>query len=447
MKALKALCLCALWTVILVCACNKPTPEPTPDPSIEIVTPATVDVASGGQTATISFTANNPWTVTSSDDWCKVSPASGAASDKAATVTVTLDPNESFDPRNATVTIKAGGIEKTVTITQAAAEMTADYIIFLYLVISGEESVNGEEHALDGDIPYDGGDFEIWIASNMIPADTDFINKRISFSTRGDCSEWVMHTGKQRHVRDDIYAIEIHVSGNSSQSPRTGHVEIGNIALNAGVEVTITQEGGPAIVPPQAVDLGLKVIWADRNLGADSPSDYGNYYAWGETEPKDFYDWSNYKWATGSKYSITKYNTNSSYGNVDNVKQLLPEDDAAAAATNGVWRMPTREELQNLLSSCIWEKTTIKTEDGDVFGYTVKSATTDNSIFLPAAGCIIGSEPNKHNQYGLYPSSEICTGGSYKDDYCWYLFFQSGEKIIYGDSRARGWAIRPVKDK
>ena len=441
MKSLKALCLCTLWTVILVCACNKPTPEPI----IEIATPTTVDVASGSQTATISFTANNPWTATSSNGWCKVSPASGAASDKAATVTVTLDPNEAFEPRTATVTIKAGGIEKTVTITQAAAEKPADYIKFLYLAISGEEN------ALDGDIPYEGGDFEIRIASNMIPADTDFINKRISVSTRGGCSEWVMPTGKQRHVRDDIYAIEIHVSGNSSQSPRTGKVEIGNVALNAGVEVTLTQEGGPAITPLQAVDLGLKVIWADRNLGAESPSDFGNYYAWGETEPKDFYDWSNYKWATGSKFSLTKYNTRSECGTVDNSTRLLKEDDAAAAATDGVWRMPTREELQNLLSSCVWEKTTIKTEDGDVFGYTVKSATTDNSIFLPAAGCIAGTTPNKANEYGLYPSSDVCTAENnrygYKDDYCWYLFFQSGEKIIYGDSRARGWAIRPVKDK
>ena len=105
--------------------------------------------------------------------------------------------------------------------------------------------------------------------------------------------------------------------------------------------------------------------------------------------------------------------------------------------------MPTREDLEELLSSCTWETTT----NGDVFGYTVKSKTNDKSIFLPAAGCIADSTPNKANEYGLYPSSEICTVGSYNVDYCWYLFFQSGEKVIYGDSRARGWAIRPVKDK
>ena len=201
----------------------------------------------------------------------------------------------------------------------------------------------------------------------------------------------------------------------------------------------------------EAVDLGLKVIWADRNLGADSPSDFGDYFAWGETATKTSFDWSNYKWANGSKSSLTKYNTRSECGSVDNKTRLLKEDDAASAATKGVWRMPTREDLEELLSSCTWEKTTLKTESGDVFGYTVKSKTNDKSIFLPAAGCMADSTPNKANEYGLYPSSDVCTaennGYGYMDDYCWYLFFQSGEKIIYGDSRARGWAIRPVKDK
>ena len=90
-------------------------------------------------------------------------------------------------------------------------------------------------------------------------------------------------------------------------------------------------------------------------------------------------------------------------------------------------------------------------DGGEIFGYQVCSRINDDVIFLPAAGCILGTEPNKRGEYGLYPTSDICTAENnrygYKDYYNWYFFFQSGERIIYGDSRARGWTIRPVKNK
>ncbi|MCI7430492.1 MAG: hypothetical protein MSS84_06410, partial [Bacteroidales bacterium] len=68
------------------------------------------------------------------------------------------------------------------------------------------------------------------------------------------------------------------------------------------------------------VDLGLPsgTKWATCNVGASTPEEYGNYYAWGETTPKAYYDWSTYKWCNGSKTTLTKYNTSSSYGTVDN---------------------------------------------------------------------------------------------------------------------------------
>ena len=215
---------------------------------------------------------------------------------------------------------------------------------------------------------------------------------------------------------------------------------------------TPTPEPTPEIFTLQAVDLGVSVLWADRNLGAADVADLGNFYAWGETEPKDNYDWSTYKWANGSQSSITKYNTRSEYGSVDDIFRLMPEDDAAVVATDGVWRMPTRAEFEELLNNCQWEKSKKTTSDGvEIFGYQVTGNSGGNVIFLPAAGCIIGTEPNKRGEYGLYPTSDLCTAENnyygYGDYYCWYFFFQSGERIIYGDSRARGWTIRPVKSK
>ena len=81
------------------------------------------------------------------------------------------------------------------------------------------------------------------------------------------------------------------------------------------------------------VDLGLPsgTKWATCNVGATKPEEYGNYYAWGETETKTTYNWSTYKWCNGSAETQTKYCTNSDYGTVDNKTVLDLEDDAARA--------------------------------------------------------------------------------------------------------------------
>lgn len=97
-------------------------------------------------------------------------------------------------------------------------------------------------------------------------------------------------------------------------------------------------------VEGEAVDPGLSVRWASWNLGASSPEDYGNYFAWGETEPKWDYSWSTYKWCNGSELFITKYCIDNSYwagvGSKDNKKTLDAEDDAAHVKWGGNRRIP-----------------------------------------------------------------------------------------------------------
>ena len=98
------------------------------------------------------------------------------------------------------------------------------------------------------------------------------------------------------------------------------------------------------------VDLGLPsgTLCADRNVGADSPEVYGDYFAWGETTTKSIYDWSTYKWFRGDDNTMTKYCTNSNYGTVDNKTVLDLEDDAAYVNMGKDWRMPTYDELKEL---------------------------------------------------------------------------------------------------
>ena len=139
---------------------------------------------------------------------------------------------------------------------------------------------------------------------------------------------------------------------------------------------------------PEYVDLGLSVKWATFNVGATSPEDYGDYFAWGDTEPKENYNWATYKWCEGTDKTMTKYCSDSNYGNngfTDNKMELDLSDDAAHANWGGNWRMPTDAELTELREQCTWTWTT---QDG-VNGYKVTSKTsgyTDKSIFLPAAG-------------------------------------------------------------
>lgn len=134
------------------------------------------------------------------------------------------------------------------------------------------------------------------------------------------------------------------------------------------------------------VDLGLPsgLKWATCNVGATIPEEYGDYFAWGEVEPKEGYYWSTYKYCAGSSSTMTKYCTQSDYGKdgfTDNNTVLDPEDDAATANWGGAWRMPTEAEQDELRNICTWTWTT----QNGVNGYKV-TGHNGNSIFLPAAG-------------------------------------------------------------
>ena len=188
------------------------------------------------------------------------------------------------------------------------------------------------------------------------------------------------------------------------------------------------------------VDLGLSVKWATCNVGATKPEEYGDYFAWGETQPKSYYDWSNYKWCNGSDDTQTKYCTNSSYGIVDHKTVLEAADDAATVNWGGSWRMPTKAEQNELRTECTWTWTT---ENG-LNGYRItsnKAGYTDKSIFLPAAGARYCSDLLNAGSYGFYWSSSLRTDYPYNAE--GWCFLSDYKDLIY-DSRNYGRSVRPV---
>lgn len=194
------------------------------------------------------------------------------------------------------------------------------------------------------------------------------------------------------------------------------------------------------------VDLGLPsgTKWATMNVGAESPEDYGDYFAWGETEPKETYYWSTYKWCNGSSDTQTKYCTSSSHGTVDNKTILDLSDDAAYVNWGSSWRMPTKAEYDELINTSY--TTWIWTTQNGVKGYKVTSKINGNSIFLPAAGYREDSSLYVAGSYGFYWSSSLNTYDSY---YAYYLSFDSSgvRSTSYGGYRSYGLSVRPVVAK
>ena len=190
--------------------------------------------------------------------------------------------------------------------------------------------------------------------------------------------------------------------------------------------------------PSGAVDLGLSVKWATCNIGANAPEEYGDYYAWGETESKEKYNWSTYKWWNGSSNTLTKYKKSSSYGTVDNKTVLDLEDDVAHVKLGGSWRMPTDAEWTELRTQCTWTWTT----QNGVTGRLV-TASNGNSIFLPAAGYWYVTGLYNAGFSGYYWSSSLYTDFPRN---AWYVDFISDYVYRYLFTRYSGQSVRPVSE-
>lgn len=228
---------------------------------------------------------------------------------------------------------------------------------------------------------------------------------------------------------------------------------------------TDSSVGGPLSITVESsrlVDLGLTVYWASMNVGASSETDYGGFYCWGGTTDVTSTSinlgWNSTcpYWSSGSsssakftKYVPTAKTSNwAGSGSPDNKLTLEMSDDAARQHANwgGNWRMPTKDEWQELKDNCTWTWQSDYNSSG-VAGYLVtskKSGYTDKSIFLPAAGYRNGTSLNGQGSLGYYWSSSL---GSGYPSRAWYLYFYSSDVDVRGDYRYYGYGVRAVQSK
>ena len=236
--------------------------------------------------------------------------------------------------------------------------------------------------------------------------------------------------GKDAYCNVTIKAKEV-------QQPAPAVLSSASTASSSSAVSNSTSSGTGTHNGHEWVDLGLSVKWATCNVGASSPSDYGSYFAWGETSPKSEYTWATLKYCndtTGDSFS--KYNQNQD-GTKDNKTVLDLSDDAARANWGGSWRMPTIAEFQELIDKCTWTLTTVNGKKG----YKVVSKSNGNSIFLPAAGWHGGTSLVDAGGNGNYWSGSLDESNS---DNARYLFFFSVGHSTFSCYRYGGQSVRPV---
>ena len=210
------------------------------------------------------------------------------------------------------------------------------------------------------------------------------------------------------------------------------YLRVGDAVFYGAIK-SFTTLGEYVETPDNAVDLGLPsgLLWASCNVGADSPEEYGDYFAWGETEPKSSYYSDN---SVTYGLSISELESRGIIGADGN---LTAAYDAATANWGGNWRMPTLNEIKELLDECTWEWTTMN----GVYGRKV-TGPNGNSIFLPAAGYRYDTSLYFAGSGGYYWSATPGSGSNC----AYYLFFYSGNGGWDGYYRYYGFTVRPVSE-
>ncbi len=240
---------------------------------------------------------------------------------------------------------------------------------------------------------------------------------------------WIKITGISSN------SIDVKCEPNLTTSSRDGSFKIqaGKLSVTVNVSQLACK---PFINGHEWVDLGLPsgTKWATCNVGASSPSDYGNYFAWGETRPKSNYDWSSCFDCldnSGNRWDFYKIGGNT---------QISPYSghDTARENWGGTWRIPTNAEFDELLSKCTWTWTSINGKKG----YEV-TGPNKKSIFLPAAGYKYGTELYSVGECGYYWSSTL---SSYDSSSARYLYFVDSGRYTNYYYRRCGFSVRPVTE-
>ena len=228
---------------------------------------------------------------------------------------------------------------------------------------------------------------------------------------------------RRQHIKDSVAAAkraEQEAAAKEEAARKAAEEKARQEAARKAAEVARSATG--TINGHQWVDLGLSVKWATCNVGASSPSDYGNYYAWGETRTKSEYTTDNC-----STYGIN-------IGDISGDSRY----DVARSNWGGTWRLPTQAEMQELIDKCMWTWTS----QGGHNGYRV-TGPNGSSIFLPAASYRNRSSLYYAGYLGYYWSS---TPDESDARNAYDLAFNSSGRRLYWNYRYYGQSVRPVSD-
>lgn len=469
--------------MVVFTSCEKET--------VLIVDQTSVSFTDAGGSQTVSLTTNKPWTASSNQSWCKVSP-SGGEETSSSQITITCEANTSYDARNAAVKICC--LEKNISIS-VIQEACIGLIIpqTEYNITNAAQQLEIKVQAnTKFSVEVDGGCQE-WISYNSTKGLTNYsvlldISKNESYEDRDgiitisqigthglnqvitiiqaptsciqpDFDTYCLSYQEQQiniNVLSNIdYVAQIEadlswlklvdtkginksvvsvIVENNPGEKRTGSLLLKGREITK--QVVITQYDHREM---DAVDLGLSVKWGKCNLGAVEPEDFGDFYAWGEYEPKarDHYTEDYYRWAIISQWQYAKYNT------WDKLTTLVPQDDVAQILLGGKWRIPTIDEWTELINNCTMQATGWVSGSGYSrdWGYKLTSKINGNSIFLPEPGSSIYPPYSE----GIYWSSSLYAVGE-QNHQALTMEFYAGKPSPRPSPRTMGASIRPVTE-
>lgn len=457
-----------------------------------IVEKTSYDMPYGGGEIEIKVESNIPFDVTPNPDWIHYTQTKALSS---STVCLKIDENTTYSSRQGTVEIKQqnGSLKYTITVSQAGRiAITSVELDQTSLFIKP-----GETTTLTATVKPDNATDKTvtWSSSNTAIATVDETGKVTAVkegtariiakagekaaeckvtvcipvsSIELDKTELSLKPGETAKLTATVKpdnATDKTVTWTSSDSEIATVDNTGKVLAIKNRSATITAKAGEKsaicsvlVVPDGAVDLGIimtrtdgstyRLFWAKCNIGASKPEEYGDYYAWGETEAKSSYSWNSYKWRAKhdehnkfAKYCPTnKTDYWDGAGSPDGKTVLDPEDDVAHVKLGGKWRMPTGAEWLALLYSdiCTWTWTT----QNGVYGRKVTSNKNGNSIFLPTAGYLYNG-PYLSAGSGNYWSSSLDTD---YPDYALGVYFESDMVGGSFEPRYYGQSVRAVSE-
>lgn len=388
------------------------------------VTTDKVELGAEGGTFTIELKTNIDFSYEIDGDWIKY-VSTKAYSDK--TLTFSAEANDGVQKREGSITIKGGGFSETVKVYQSGEEPTM-------IITQNEYNMEAE-----------GGSIAVEVSSNVavtmtIPEDAGWITEN-----------------KTKSVSTSTFHLD--VAANDTYESRSAQITFSNEESGLSEKVTVNQEGKIYVPVTDMVDLGLSVKWATCNIGATKPEEYGGYYQWAGledvTSTSIYLYWNNFPYHdpdSEPQRGYTKYIPSDIYwywsgiGSPDNKTVLDLNDDVAHVTLGSSWRMPTKNEFEELKNNCTgtWTKDYNGTGVAGLIVTSNVSGYTDKCIFLPAAGWRTDDYLTAMD-YGYYWTSSLAIDGPQSaSGACFNFAGWNKDKNWNVSSRYKGHSVRPV---